>query len=153
MDLHFVWFTKIFTAFSTEQPLRKHWMNNRINEINDISEAIKLLPMLGWHILKVDRCLFLTWITSLLFSDIISIAHTINLGLTHTIMTSHFFPFFLFFFFNGCTQGIWKFTGQGLNPSLSSDLRHSCGNAGSHCTRPGIKPTFLQWSKPPQLDS
>ena len=30
-----------------------------------------------------------------------------------------------FFFFNGCTCGIWKFLGQKLNPS------HSCGNAES----------------------
>ena len=40
----------------------------------------------------------------------------------------HFFPlmgftfFFFFFFFNGYTCGIWKFPGQGLNPSLR------CGN-------------------------
>ena len=37
--------------------------------------------------------------------------------------------FFFFFFFNGCTRGIWKFPGQGLNLSCSF------GNARSlnHC--------------------
>ena len=36
-----------------------------------------------------------------------------------------------FFFLNGCTHGIWKFPGQGLNPSHSFDLCHNCGNAVS----------------------
>ena len=40
-------------------------------------------------------------------------------------------------YFYGCTCGIWKFLGQGLNPSHSCDLSHSCGNIRSfliHCT-------------------
>ena len=37
---------------------------------------------------------------------------------------------FLFFFFFCCTLSIWKFLGQGLNPSHSSDI------AGSLTTRP-----------------
>lgn len=41
-------------------------MNDGINEIGDISEAIKLLTMLGWHTLLGDRHLLLTCITILL---------------------------------------------------------------------------------------
>ena len=37
------------------------------------------------------------------------------------------FFFFSFFFFN-LTGIIWKFPGQGLNPSWSCDLHHSCSN-------------------------
>ena len=33
-----------------------------------------------------------------------------------------------FFFFFGCTQGIWNFQGQGLNLSCSWDLCCSCSN-------------------------
>ena len=36
-----------------------------------------------------------------------------------------------FFSFFGCSQGMWKFPGQGLNPHHSSDLSHSSGNIGS----------------------
>ena len=39
------------------------------------------------------------------------------------------FPMSLSYLF-GCTHSIWKFLGQGLNPSCSFDLRHSIGNAG-----------------------
>ena len=62
------------------------------------------------------------------------------------------------FFFLGCTQGVWKFLGQGLLLSLSCSLHHSCSNTGSltHCTGPGIElappqkqadqqPNVLQW--------
>ena len=35
------------------------------------------------------------------------------------------------FFFNGHTHGVWKFLGQGLNPSHSCELGHSCGDDGS----------------------
>ena len=35
---------------------------------------------------------------------------------------------FFFFLFYGCTCGVWKFPGQGLNPSHSCDLCHSCSN-------------------------
>ena len=43
--------------------------------------------------------------------------------------------FFFFPLFNR-TCGIWKLPGQGLNPSCSCDLHHSCSNAISltHCT-------------------
>ena len=37
-------------------------------------------------------------------------------------------PLFLIY---GCTLGIWKFQGQGLNLRGSCDLGCSCGNAGS----------------------
>ena len=35
------------------------------------------------------------------------------------------------FFFYGCTHSVWKFPSQVLNPSSSSNLGHSCGNARS----------------------
>ena len=38
--------------------------------------------------------------------------------------------FCFYFYFHACTR-IWKFLGQGLNPSHSYDLCHSCGNARS----------------------
>ena len=37
--------------------------------------------------------------------------------------------------FYGCTHGIWKFLGQGLNLSHSCYLHHSCGNARSLTNR------------------
>ena len=41
-----------------------------------------------------------------------------------------------------CTCGIRKFPGQGLNPSHSFSLHHSCSNAGAltHCTSQGSNP-------------
>ena len=45
-----------------------------------------------------------------------------------------------FFFFFGCTCGIWKFVGQGPNLSHScDDLCYNCGNTGSltHYTTAG----------------
>ena len=47
--------------------------------------------------------------------------------------------FFSFFFFLSCPCSIWKFPGQGLNPSHSHDLHHSCGNTRSStlCTTVG----------------
>ena len=44
-----------------------------------------------------------------------------------------------FFFFLRLTYGIWKFLGQGLNPSHSCDLCCHCDNAASltHCTTVG----------------
>ena len=43
--------------------------------------------------------------------------------------------FFFFFFSHTCS--VWKFPGQGWNPSCSCSLRHSCSNAisSTHCTR------------------
>ena len=32
---------------------------------------------------------------------------------------------------HGCTRGLWKFPGQGLNPSSSCDLCHQCDNIRS----------------------
>ena len=51
-----------------------------------------------------------------------------------------FFPFFFSFPYFGHTQGIWKFLGQGFNPSPICDLFHSCSNAESfiHCSTVGI---------------
>ena len=48
-------------------------------------------------------------------------------------------PFLFFFFSHTCS--IWMLLGQGLNPSWSYDLCHSCGNTGSltHWTRPESK--------------
>ena len=52
-------------------------------------------------------------------------------------MWSPLFFSWIFFFFS---HAVWKFLGQGLNLSLSRDLRHSYGNAGSltHCATVGI---------------
>ena len=36
-----------------------------------------------------------------------------------------------FHFFYGCTHSIWKFLGQGLNPSPNCNLHCCCGNTGS----------------------
>ena len=43
--------------------------------------------------------------------------------------SSLFFFLFISFYFCGHTHGIWKFLDQGLNPSHSYDLCHSCRNA------------------------
>lgn len=54
---------------------------------------------------------------------------------------------YLFFFSSFSTaQSIWKFLNQGLNPSLSCDLHHSCGHAGSftHCPGLGSQPAPLK---------
>ena len=58
---------------------------------------------------------------------------------------------FFFFFFNGCTHGIWKFQDQVLN------LSHSCNAAAmldslTHCTRSGIEPAPPQPLEPLQSD-
>ena len=39
--------------------------------------------------------------------------------------------FVCLFFFFGCICNMWKFLGQGLNPSRNCDLCHSCINAES----------------------
>ena len=69
-----------------------------------------------------------------------------------------FFPSFLpsfFLSFFSCICGIWKFPRQGLNPSHSCNLHHSCSNIRSlnHCTRPGIEPMPQQRPKLPQRQS
>ena len=38
---------------------------------------------------------------------------------------------FYFYFFNGYTHSIWRFLGQGLNPSCSHNLCHGSTNTGS----------------------
>ena len=43
----------------------------------------------------------------------------------------HLFRFYFLISFNGYTHSIWKFLGQGPNPSHSGDLHHSFGNTGS----------------------
>ena len=42
-----------------------------------------------------------------------------------------FYRLCFFLFFNGHTCSVWKFLGQGLNPSCSCDLCHRCSNTGS----------------------
>ena len=42
--------------------------------------------------------------------------------------TSYSCPIYLFI---SCTRDMWKFLGEGLNPSHSCKLCHSCGNNGS----------------------
>lgn len=43
---------------------------------------------------------------------------------------------FNLFLFCGCAHCMWKFPGKGPNPHQSSDLRHSCDNAGSLSPEP-----------------
>ena len=52
-----------------------------------------------------------------------------------------------FFSFFGHTHGIWKFPGQGSNPSHCFDLHHSCSNTRSltHGSGLGIEPVPPQW--------
>ena len=63
------------------------------------------------------------------------------------------FPLFFFFFFffpYGCSYGIWKFPGQGLNLSHSCKLYHRCSNTRSFnplCRAPGSNPCLCSdWS-------
>ena len=60
------------------------------------------------------------------------------------------FFFFIFFFFYSHTRGIWKFLGQGLNPSWSCDLLHSCSNARSfnplHWTKDVTHTSAVTWA-------
>ena len=65
----------------------------------------------------------------------------------------HYGPLKMIFLFQGlfslslfgCTHSIWKFLGEGSNPSCSCDLRHGCGNAGSLtcCARPRMTASQL----------
>ena len=57
--------------------------------------------------------------------------------------TLHSFFFFFFFLFSQPCS-IWKFPGQGLNPSHSCDLHCSCGNTDP----PGINSVLLQQAEP-----
>ena len=62
--------------------------------------------------------------------------------LPKALFSSETFSFFraFFFFFSGCTLGIWSSCGQGSNPSCICNLHHSCSNARSltHCA--GLAP-------------
>ena len=51
---------------------------------------------------------------------------------------------YLFLNFFGCICGICKFLGQGLNPSRSCNLHHSCSNAGS-LTHSGNSNLIYSW--------
>ena len=53
-----------------------------------------------------------------------------------------FYRLCFFLFFNGHTCSVWKFLGQGLNPSCSCDLCHNISNTRdlTPCTGLGIKP-------------
>ena len=65
--------------------------------------------------------------------------------------------FFFFFFLNNCAYSIWKFPGQGLNPSHSCDLPHNFSYARSFnlwCrARDHIKTMPPKWPEPLQSDS
>ena len=52
------------------------------------------------------------------------------------------------FLFFGCICGIWKFLAEGLTPSHSCNLHHSCRNTATvtKCTRPGMEPTMSETS-------
>ena len=67
-------------------------------------------------------------------------------------MLLYSFSFCLLVGWFGCTHGVCKFPGQGLNLSCSWDLCHSCGNARSltHCAGRGIEPVIHQPPKPLQ---
>ena len=61
----------------------------------------------------------------------------------------YFFKIFYFIlFFYGHTRGIWKFPGQGLNPSLEATL-----DPLTHCTGLGIEPAPSQQPELLQSDS
>ena len=51
-----------------------------------------------------------------------------------------------FYIYTDPTCSMYKFLGQGLNPSSSCNLCHSCGNVRSfaHCAGPGIEPALWQ---------
>ena len=61
-----------------------------------------------------------------------------------------FYIYIYIYVFYGSTCGIWKFLGQGSNPSHYCNLHHNCGNTRSLtlCAGPRIKPMPQQW---PQL--
>ena len=56
--------------------------------------------------------------------------------------TASYLPFIFLFFISlfGCTCSIWKFLGQGSNPSRICDLCDSCSNSGplTHCACVGL---------------
>ena len=58
-------------------------------------------------------------------------------GFLYMEVCAEIFFFFFFLSFFGCTRGIWKFPGQGVNPNHSYDQCHGCGIAGSLTLRTG----------------
>ena len=62
-----------------------------------------------------------------------------------------FYLFIYFLFLNGCTCGIWKFLGQGLN-RIEPQLQPT-PDPSTHCTGSGIKPEPLQQPELLQSDS
>lgn len=59
--------------------------------------------------------------------------------------------FFPFFFFNGCTLGIWRFLDLRLNPVYTSAI--AVQDPLTHWAGPGIQSMPPQWPQPLQLDS
>ena len=60
----------------------------------------------------------------------------------------------IFFFLNGRTSSVWKFLGQGSNPSHCWDLHHSCSNARSSTTVPQWELTSMHsYTKSPHPHS
>ena len=62
--------------------------------------------------------------------------------------------FSVFLFLNGCTRGIWKFLGQGLNPKCScttTAVAMSMSDPLTHCARPGIEPLSPKLPEPPMV--
>ena len=53
---------------------------------------------------------------------------------------------FICFSFSSCTQGIWKFQGQGSNPSCSCNL-HSKAVSLAHCTISGTPEVYIHFKK------
>ena len=67
--------------------------------------------------------------SGLCFPDMYSGYTSYKWSLKHLPVCKFFIWFFFFFKIFGCTHSIWKFPGQGLNLSCSSN--RCCGNAGS----------------------
>ena len=99
-------------------------------EIHAASPAM-LDPLTHWAELRLNLFLHSNGAIAVRF-----LIHWATVGTPTPLIFNHIN---LFFFFYDCTCGIWKFLAQGLNPSHSCHLHHSCSNARSltHCTGPG----------------
>ena len=76
--------------------------------------------------------------------------------ITQSSFSTNYLPILIIsltFFFHH-THSLWKFSGQGSNPSHSCKLSHSYSNARSltHCTGLGIEPLPQQQPEPLKLD-
>ena len=80
--------------------------------------------------------------------EVVFLSRSQDYSSTFVIQSMLFFSFF-FFYFYGYTHSLWKFPGQGLNPSCT------CSNAESliHCARLGMEPIPPQQPELLQLDS